>query len=165
MARKNNKDKGENYVAPADLRKELIIYRKDGVITEKFGEMVLKIARRYSSIQKFSSYSYRDEFISDAAYRIIQQIDKLDPDKNCFAYVTKICYHCFVNRINKEKRFGNIKNKYKIKIFEKFEKNEKINYQTPDEEDDHEMMYDYFLNSEKYYSDVNNSNENPSEED
>ena len=63
------------YIIKDELRTELEYYKKTKIISEKLGEMILKIAHRYSSKPCFSGYSYRDEFVSEAIYRMIDQLD------------------------------------------------------------------------------------------
>lgn len=82
-------------------------------IPEYIGECIFKIATRVATKPNFSSYTYKDEMISDGIEVCIRYIHNFDPDKsnNPFAYFTQIIYYAFLQRIQKEKKQQYIKNK------------------------------------------------------
>ena len=129
------------YIDKDELIKEIKHYKDTDEISEDLGVMLLKIAQRYSSKSNFVGYSYRDEFISDATYRMVGQLDKINLDHpNCqpFSYLTKTCHRCFIAKINKEKKYQNLKLKLTEKYFTEIETGEKIQFKknNDDEVDD-----------------------------
>ncbi len=91
-----------HYIDKQELKAELQKYYSSGkvkeerVISERLGEMMLLIATNYASKYNFHKYPYKVEMISDAVYRMISQIEKLNPDRNPFSYMTAICYTSFL---------------------------------------------------------------------
>jgi len=125
MGRKRSK----YYIDPAELFNEITHYQNTGVLTENLGVMLIKLARRFSTRQNFTNYSYKDEFISDAIYRMVEQIDKINlthPKCNPFSYLTLVCHRCFIARINREHRYQNLKLKLKDKYFDELEAEEYV---------------------------------------
>ena len=131
--------RGKYYIDPDDLKKELKKYRDTGTMSDELGQMFIKIATRYATKPNWREYSYKDDFIGDAVYRMIQLIDKIDldhPKCNPFAYLTQQAYWCFVSKINKEKKFQKIKEKLTNHFFDDLEQDEGIFYRkNPDDEE------------------------------
>lgn len=75
------------------------------------GEAIYKIATRLSLMPKFSSYSFREEMVSDAVLNCVMYFNSFDPEKsnNPFAYFTTVINNAFIRRIYSEK-----KNRYTI---------------------------------------------------
>ena len=82
-------------------------------IPEYIGECIFKIATKLATKPNFSSYTYKDEMISDGIEVCIRYLHNFDPDKssNPFAYFTQIIYYAFLQRIQKEKKQAYIKAK------------------------------------------------------
>ena len=125
------------YIDPKDLIKEIRHYNETDEISEVLGGYLIKIANRFASKPNFSGYSYKDEFIADAILRMVQQLHKVDlshPKCNPFAYLTQTCFNIFIARINKEKKFMNIKNSLKDYYYDEIEAEENIKYKrNPDD--------------------------------
>ena len=127
MGRKRSK----YYIDPDKLNNEIKKYNENGLISEKLGEMLLKLAKRYALQPNFVRYSYNDDFIGDAVCRMIEQLDKINlnhPNCNSFAYLTQICKNAFKARINKEKKVQYTKETLKNYYFNELELIEKIIY-------------------------------------
>jgi hypothetical protein len=64
------------------------------------------IATRVSFKPNFSSYSYRDEMVSDAIENCIRCVLNFDPERgeNPFSYFTQVINFAFIRRIQKEKK-------------------------------------------------------------
>lgn len=127
------------YVNPLELKNEVIKYKTTGEISNELGTMFINIATRFASRPNFSGYTYKDEFIGDAIYRMCHQIKMIDlnhPKCNIFTYLTMICYHCFVARINKEKRYQKTKEDVKKEIFNEFMLTENIKPKQNDYDDE-----------------------------
>jgi hypothetical protein len=99
-------------IAELKAKKQSIL---DAGFTEKysktrFGEMVLQIVQRRATSSKFSGYTYRDEFLSNAIEKILsyalnnfddQYINpKTGQGSKAFSYVTEIASRAFVAIIN-----------------------------------------------------------------
>lgn len=82
-------------------------------IPEYIGQCLLKISTRLATKPNFSSYTYKDEMISDGIEVCIRYIHNFNPDKsnNPFAYFTQFIYNAFLQRIQKEKKQVYIKGK------------------------------------------------------
>ena len=108
------------YIDGAEMMTELEKYNETGEISEKLGEMFLKLATRYTSKPNFMGYSYRDEMIADCVLRMISQIHKFDvthPARNPFSYFTQICYHQCLTTRYKEIRQDDIKKNVRQKLW------------------------------------------------
>lgn len=123
--------KSIHYVDKQELLKELKRYKKKKEISEKLGEMMLKIANRLTLRYNFFGYTYKDEFVYEAVYRMVEQLDKINvdhPKSNPFCYLTQICYNCFVAKINKEKKYQSLKEELKTRCFDGLEQDEGITF-------------------------------------
>jgi len=117
------------YIEPAKLRGEIQAYKDTNIMSEDLGRMLISIAKRYASKPNFSGYTYKDDFVNDAIYRMVNQMNKINldhPKCNPFAYLTLICHRVFVNKIYVEKKFQNIKAKYQETMYDNFEQSEHI---------------------------------------
>lgn len=129
MGRKRSK----YYINPDELKEEISKFQsgKDDIMSDKLGEMLIKLAERFASLPNFSGYSYKEDFIGDAIYRMIQQIDKINldhPKCNCFSYLTQICYHVYIAKIKKEKKYSETKELLKEEYFNDLETAEIIHF-------------------------------------
>lgn len=73
--------------------------------------MIYLVASGFASKGSFSSYTYKDDFILEALLTVLKYIRNYDTNKtnNAFAYITQICYHSFINYINKQQKHSTIK--------------------------------------------------------
>ena len=104
--------RGEYYVSRADMITEIKIFKKTKIISENLGIILTKIANKYASKPNFSGYTYKEDFIGDAIYRMIEQLDKINldiPNSNPFSYLTQTCHNKFIAKINEEKKFSKLK--------------------------------------------------------
>jgi len=110
-----------NYISGKEMMIELRHHKATGEITEVLGSMFLKLATRFTSKPNFIGYSYRDEMISSAVYRMISQISKFDvdhPAQNPFAYFTQICRNQVLSILNAEKKQRDIKDSVRTQIWD-----------------------------------------------
>jgi len=110
-----------NYINKEEMMNELRLYNKTKNISEELGSMFLKIAKRYTSKTNFYGYSYRDDMISEAVLRMVEQIDKFDihhPAANPFAYFTQTTHNQILALLKKEKRFRDIRSRLNETIWE-----------------------------------------------
>ena len=104
----------EYYVSTAELREAIEKHREqpEGTqMSDELGIIFMKIANGFASRPNFFGYTFKDEFVSDAIFKMIKHLDKIDisKGKNPFAYLTMIAYHCFLQKIKKERRFTDFK--------------------------------------------------------
>jgi hypothetical protein len=130
--------RGKHYIEKQKLIDEIRDYKESGVMSEKLGGYLIKIANNYASKPNFSGYSYKDEFVSEAIARMCDQIHKIDldhPTCNPFWYLTQQCYWIFVAKINKEKKYTKLKDSLTDYYYNEIEAAENIKYKrNPDEE-------------------------------
>jgi hypothetical protein len=88
-------------------------------IPEYIGRCFLKIAEGLSHKPNFIGYTYREEMVMDGAENCIKAIMNYDVEKatrtglpNAFSYFTQIIWYAFLRRIQKEKKYQNIKERY-----------------------------------------------------
>jgi RNA polymerase sigma factor (sigma-70 family) len=125
------------YIDKKEMLDELIVYSESGVITEKLGEMFLKIARRYTSKPKFSGYTYREDMISEAVERMVSQIHKFDvkhPSANPFCYFTQVAHNQILQLLKREKKKREIKYLFQKTFWEDFNSNEHLKEVHDDDE-------------------------------
>lgn len=118
----------ENYVDPADLKKELKKYNEDKIPSDKLGEMIIKIATKYSTLPKFNRYTYKDEMVSSAILKMVKYLDRINPEGNIFSYLTSCCHSAFLGVIKKETKESQKVKAFKTKLFDDFEFNEDIQH-------------------------------------
>lgn len=116
-----------NYINNKEFLEQIIKYknicqeRSDKGLTppkipEEIGESILSIATNLAKRPNFSSYTFKDEMISDGVENCLRYLNNFDPEKssNPFSYFTQIIHFAFVRRITSESKHSYIK----IKSFE-----------------------------------------------
>lgn len=84
-------------------------------ITNYLAECIMKIAENLAKSPKYSKYTWKDMMISDAIINCLTYFDNFDetrPEKNPFAYYTRIAIYAFHRRIDLEK--DHLYTKYKL---------------------------------------------------
>ena len=130
--------RGEHYIEKQKLTEEIVRYHETGVMSEELGGYLIKIANRFASKPNFSQYSYKDEFVSEAICRMVDQIHKIDldhPSCNPFSYLTQQCYWIFVAKINKENKYSKLKDSLTDYYYNEIESSENIHYKRNVDED------------------------------
>lgn len=123
------KSKHEHYVSNKDLLEEIKLYNKTKKVSEELGVFLIKIAKRYATKPNFSGYTYKEDFIGDAVFRMVEQLDKINlkhPNCNPFSYLTQVCRNCFIAKINKEHKIQDTKENIRDTIYYEFIKIEDI---------------------------------------
>jgi hypothetical protein len=115
MTSKENTKK--HYIDKKLLNEELKKYRDTNIISEQLALYIQQIVENYSSKGSFKTYSYLDDMKSCAVCRILDQLDKLDPEKNAFAYMTTMIYNVFIAFIGAEKKYCDMKDEYRVKVW------------------------------------------------
>lgn len=110
-----------HYVNGKEFEEEIRSYYKSGVITQKLGESLTKIANGLSYAPNFINYSYKDDMIGDAIVKMFSALRnkkfKLDTGFSPFSYFTTIAFHAFINRIKKENKHHEVLNEYRDKVY------------------------------------------------
>lgn len=80
-------------------------------IPEEIGESILSIATNLAKRPNFSSYTFKDEMISDGIENCLRYLHNFDPNKssNPFSYFTQIIHYAFIRRILHEAKHSYIK--------------------------------------------------------
>ena len=91
----------------------------DGKSYERFGEIILLMVKNILKKPQFSGYTYKDDFYSDAVYKILKYLHNFDhtmiSDRtgqavNAFAYISQIIHNSILFIINtKKKDYENLK--------------------------------------------------------
>lgn len=143
--KKRTRDK-EYYVKGSELKAQIEKYQKSkredaekrgvpyeegvGQISQELGEMIIKICERFSRHPRFFGYSFRDEFVADAVARCITHgVDKIDlslPNCNPFAYFTQISYNQFRQKIKRQKRYNQVKQRLQQEVYSDFTKDNNL---------------------------------------
>ena len=101
---------GKRYIDKAELNEEIRRYRQTGVPSERLGEMILTIAKHLGGSSRFNGYSFNEDMIYDGVSRVMTAaLPKLDPDRECFSYITRTIWCAFIWRIKTEKNYWNTK--------------------------------------------------------
>lgn len=96
-----------------ELEKELMIYKKTGIASERLGEIFLDLVENYATKSNFSGYSFLEEMKSKAIYFLLMYSKGFDPNKiskrtkqkvRAFAYCTQFIFHAFLQVIKKENK-------------------------------------------------------------
>ena len=135
--------RGEYYINPDALRKELLIYRDSGnvLITEELGLMLLTLSKRFTGYWQFFRYPeiVKDEMAGEALVRMIEQLGMIDldhPKCNPFCYLTTIAYNKFVSHCTKYYRMKNTKERLTEMLFDEIEHQEGVQFKRNSDEDD-----------------------------
>jgi len=137
----------------------------DKVSYEKFGEIILLMIKRILTKPQFSGYTYRDDFYSDAIYKILKYnynfnhklISKISNQPvNAFAYISQIIHNSVLYIINtKKKEQIRINSQVSLEILnhnldiKDYEKNNNSKYLNEDHESriEHVVKLDIIPNS------------------
>jgi len=100
------------------LIKDRVIY--DSIVTsatqaeeERFGKIIMLMTKNILKKPKFSGYTYKDEFYSDASYKILRYLHNFDhtltsirtgDPVNAFAYISQIIHNSIVYIIKKQNK-------------------------------------------------------------
>lgn len=91
-------------------------------ISEELGTYIYKIATGLSYAPNFINYTYKEDMVGDAVYKMLLAIKNkkfdLTSDHNPFSYFTTVAFHAFINRIKKEKKQREIVSQYQESVYE-----------------------------------------------
>jgi|TARA_R110000765_G_scaffold9042_3_gene28559 hypothetical protein len=90
------------------------------MISNYIASCFMTLAVRIASKHNFNGYSFKEEMIGDAVEMAMKKVRKFDfgaatrgGTPNAFAYFTTMYTNCFIQRIQKEQKQWNIKEKYR----------------------------------------------------
>jgi len=124
--KKPRKKKSEKpyYVNSKEFKLALSEYYQSGDedIGEQLGEYIYKIATGLSYAPNFINYTYKEDMVGDAIYKMLLAIKNkkfdLDSKYNPFSYFTTVAFHAFINRIKKEKKQREIVSEYQESVYD-----------------------------------------------
>jgi len=97
------------------------ITRTDQQSYERFGEIILLMVKNILKKPQFSGYTFKDDFYSDAVYKILKYLGNFNhlliseitgTNVNAFAYISQIIHNSVLFIINKKKKDSNDLKKY-----------------------------------------------------
>lgn len=101
------------YVDNEELAIEIARFKESGVMSEKLGDQILKIAKNYATKGSFSGYTWKEDMIGAAVLTCVRYLKNFDVKKqekpNPFAYITTICKNAFIACIREHKKHSFIK--------------------------------------------------------
>ncbi len=108
--------KKRNYINNADLLIELELSHKQNKMTEKLGDMLILLCKRYNQIPRFAKYTYTDDMQGFALMTICRVWKSFDATKsqNPFAYFTQCIHHAYFQFNNQERKQRDIKDEIRI---------------------------------------------------
>ncbi len=106
-------EEAQHYVKNSELLPEIAKLQADGVMSNELGGMILKVARNLSNRPNFINYTWKDDMVSEGVMTCCKYIKNFNLEKSDkpFSYITTICYHAFVNYINKQRKHTMIKDR------------------------------------------------------
>lgn len=98
-------------VSNKELLEELAISRSKGHMTERLGELFMKLAKHYLNRYEWRNYTYKDEFYSLCLVYMCSCWEKFDPEKSsqAFSYFTQVCYSACLRHLAYEKKISKSK--------------------------------------------------------
>lgn len=94
----------------------------------RFGQIVLLMVKKILTRPQFNGYSYKDDFYSDASFKILKYLGNFDHTLisertgqrvNAFAYITQIIMNSIIAIINTRKRdYDNVMEQIKLGIID-----------------------------------------------
>lgn len=111
---------GKYYLTNATLLPEVLVAKEQNKVTEKLGQMFLTLTTNYAKRPIFSSYTYKNDMISEALINLCQNALKFDPEKsnNPFSFYTTCIHNSFLQYLNTEKKHRRIRDQLLIDIGE-----------------------------------------------
>lgn len=102
-----------------ELLAELIKFKKNGIASERLGEVFLDLVDNYATKSNFSGYSYLEEMKSRAIFFLLLYSKSFNPEKsnNAFAYCTQIVKNAFIQVIKKENKHAETKKNFVEEFF------------------------------------------------
>lgn len=101
------------YVKNSELLPLISEFRDNGHMSEKLGELIMKIATNYANKGSFYAYTWKEDMVGEAVLTVVKYLHNFDPLKqqkpNPFAYITMIIHRSFLNYIRKQKKHSEIK--------------------------------------------------------
>jgi len=102
--KKKKKNNNNHYVDKDMLSKLLGEYRITKVCSNELAKLFYTICENLCTRHQFRGYTFHDEFISYAVFRMFKYGKSFDPDKgNAFSYLTQIAWRSFLHVIRTEK--------------------------------------------------------------
>lgn len=99
------------HVSNAELLEELAKSRSKGDMTDRLGEMFIKLATHYLNKYEWRNYTYKDEMLSLCILYMCQCWNKFKPEitNQAFSYFTQVCYSACLRYLAYEKKASRVK--------------------------------------------------------
>lgn len=111
VKREKSTSKQGHYVDNDELLATIIADKKTGVMSNKLGGMIYKIAERYSLSPSFIGYSFREDMVNSAVLNLTKNWHKFDETRfdNPFSFYTTAVYRSFLNVLEDEEYERNVR--------------------------------------------------------
>lgn len=102
----HQKDKSRQFVNNKEFFDEIVKYRESGKISNRLGEIMLKLVEKFATQHYYRGYTFKEDMISEAVVHNIAKLPNFDTDKftNPFSYFTQCTYFSFLTYIAREKK-------------------------------------------------------------
>lgn len=133
------------YITNKNMLPAVIKSKAEGVISGELAKMLMILTRKYAGRPCFSSYTYKEDMISEALASLCQNALKFNPEKsnNPFSFYTTCINNSFLQFLNTEKKHRRIRDQLLIDMGENpsfnFQEESKNHQDTEYKEDFNEL--------------------------
>jgi len=108
------------YLTNSRLLPEVIKAKSEGKLTDELAKMLMMLTRKYAMRPCFSSYTYREDMVSEALANLCQNALKFNPEKsdNPFSFYTSCINNSFLQFLNIERKHRRIRDQLLIDMGE-----------------------------------------------
>ena len=84
-----------------------------GFVNDKLAKMIMTISEGLSRKGNWKGYTWREDFVQAGILTTLKYMHNYNSDvnSNAHGYINRICYNCFLQYIQKEKRLSDVKKK------------------------------------------------------
>lgn len=101
----HQKNKDKFFIDNDEFYDEIVKAQQTGVVSERLGEIFLKLVQGFATQHYYRGYAFKDDMIMYAVLHNIQRVDRFNIEhKNPFSYYTQCTYFSFLGYIQNEKK-------------------------------------------------------------
>jgi DNA-directed RNA polymerase specialized sigma24 family protein len=103
------------YVSNKELKKQLILFKRTGIMTDKLHLILFEMCKRIISKNNWNRYTWKEDMVSDAYLKCLEIAKRFDTTRdNPFSYFTTVIHNFYKDYIKYEKKQKKIKNNTKL---------------------------------------------------
>jgi DNA-directed RNA polymerase specialized sigma subunit len=116
--RKRTRSNGKYYIDKKELMDEFVKSKEQGKMTNKFGEMVMLMAKKLGNSSRFCGYTYIDDMEATAIMHVCRSWQSYDPEKSpqIFSYYTQCIWNTFLQILKTEKKQRNVRDAIMLSV-------------------------------------------------